>query len=107
LLEVAVTDVGVVLYQLVYLLIAVSIEVLHELLSFHQLMGLEVDRADNFSIFDALNLLLDVGSMVEDSLLHFLEFIDLHLALFNVLVDRKTEPVVISGSLLHLEVQLV
>jgi hypothetical protein len=86
---------------------AVTIEVFHEVLGFHQLVSLEVDGADDLSILDTLDLLLDVGGVVKNALLHLLEFVDLHLALLDVLVDRETEPVVVPSSLVHLDIKLV
>ena len=88
-------------------MLAVYVKVLHELLGFHFLMSLEVDCADDFRIFNALDLLLDVSGVIENALLHLLKFVDLHLALFDVLVDRETEPVIVSSSLIHLEIKLI
>ena len=87
LFQVAIANIGVIFDKLVDFMDAVSVEVLHQLLGFHQLVSLKVDSADDLSVFDALDLLLDVGGMVENALLHLLKPVDLHLTLFDVFVN--------------------
>jgi len=104
--EVGVTDRVVVLHQLVQLLEAGLIEPVHEVLGLLELVRSEVDLADDLGILDGLHLLLDVGSVREDTVLHLLKLVDGLLALTNILHDGEGEPVIVTGTLLHLEVQL-
>ena len=70
-------------------------------------MSFEVNLTDDFSSFNHEDVLLDVSSLREDSDLHFLELVDLVTAVLEILSDREGEPVVVTGSLVHLQVESV
>ena len=104
--QICITNRVVVLHELVKFLESSLIEPVHKILSLLKLVRSEVNLSDNLRIFNCLNLLFDIGGVAEHTIFHLLELVDSLLALADVLHDRKREPVVVSGSLLHLEVQL-
>ena len=105
-LQVVVTDVVIVFHKSVDLLRAERIKVLAELSNVHDLCVLEVDGADDARVLNGLNLLLDVGGLLEDAALRVLELLDLFVALIDVLTDGQGEPVMVLSSLVHLTLEL-
>jgi hypothetical protein len=100
------TDLLVILLELTELVDSGGIEPVHQVLSLSDSVSLEVDSTDDLSVLDSDHILLDVSCLLEDSALHFSELVDLNTASREVLSDGKGEPVVVSGTLLHLEVEL-
>lgn len=86
---------------------SLKIKPVHQVLSFSDGVSFEVNLTDDFSSFNHEDVLLDVSSLREDSDLHFLELVDLVTAVLEVLSDREGEPVVVTGSLVHLQVESV
>jgi hypothetical protein len=55
-----------------------SIEPVHQVLSLSDGVSLEINIADDFSLLDSDDILLNVSSLLKDSALHFSEFVDLN-----------------------------
>jgi hypothetical protein len=104
--QVCITNRVVVLHEFVKFLESGVIEPVHKILSLLKLVRSEVNFTDNFRIFNCLYLLFDICCVTKHTIFHLLELVYCLLALADVLHDRQREPIVVTGSLFHLEVQL-
>ena len=106
-LEVYVSNVLVVLDEAREDLLAIGLEVLRELSDIHDFVVFEIDRSDQDCPLDVLDLLLNVARVLQYTALCLLELIDALSALFDVLRDGQTEPVVVFETFVHEAVELV
>jgi hypothetical protein len=72
------TNFLVVLLKLTELVASVGIKPVHQVLSLSDGVSLEINIADDFSLLDSDDILLNVSSLLKDSALHFSEFVDLN-----------------------------
>ena len=102
-----VSDVLVVFDELSKDLYSVVLEEFGELSDVHWSLSVKFNLLYNLSILNIDNFLLNVLSVLEDDVLGLLESVYGHLALFDVLIDGKREPVVVFDTLVHVSLELL
>lgn len=83
-----------------------SLKVLSELTQVHRALPIEVDLSHEDGRLNVDHLLFDVLSVLENTGLSLLEFINGLLTVPDILRDREREPVVVVATLVHPTVQL-
>ena len=78
-----------------------TIKKLRELCDTHNLLLRKIEGSDKNSVLDILHFLFDVISVLEYAALGLFELIDTFQAVFYVLGNTQTEPVVILFTLIH------
>lgn len=106
-LKILVSNILVVLDKFGKDLHSVVLEELGKLSDVHWVLSIELNLLDNLSIFDVDDFLLDILSVLENYVLGLLESVNGHLALFDVLVNGKREPVVVLDSFVHMSLELL
>jgi len=84
-LQVVVANILIVFDEGIDFLDTESLEVVTELCNVHDLLIVEINRADDAGVLNCLDLLFDIAGLLEDSAFSVFELLDLFVTLFDVL----------------------
>lgn len=84
-LQVVVANILIVFDEGIDFLDTESLEVVTELRNVHDLLIVEINRADDAGVLNCLDLLFDIAGLLEDSAFSVFELLDLFVTLFDVL----------------------
>lgn len=84
-LQVVVANILIVFDEGIDFLDTESLEVVTELRNIHDLLIVEINRADDAGVLNCLDLLFDIAGLLEDSAFSVFELLDLFVTLFDVL----------------------
>lgn len=84
-LQVVVANILIVFDEGIDFLDTESLEVVTELCNVHDLLIVEINRADDAGVLNCLDLLFDIAGLLEDSAFSVFELLDFFVTLFDVL----------------------